>query len=496
MAYWPDRIVAIISPLISLMDDQRQKLVNAKIPHIVLSGDNSDAINGAIIRRICDGEFRAVFMSPEIVFGDSPTSRLVRGLWRDKSWQSLLLAIVVDEVHCVEKWGNKFRPEYARLGELRVWSPGVPFVGVTATLTADALAGTMDKLFLSEAKILRVQELPTNIRLEIHTQPKDAKKGLNRLLGKDKTIIYFEKISILVEVYKYLTRRPDLKKRIGVYYSTLTSEFKQKTLAAFTSGDTHILLATEAAGMGCDIPDVVQVIQYGFPRDVASMAQRFGRAARDRNIQGFGVLYAPPVTKTSPSDKHLRDYLQNQPAGEGKCLWKLLDELFGNIPRTCNNKCSGCSKLDRFVSVPTTFVPDTRWSYRRKLPRRSKVEKQMAFTALLEWRKNAYERWVSGKPFWCGGETWILPENAAKQLSQNFSGARTATAVKVIASSCNWMPLGKNSFDEVARVLDNLNNQIDARSGFDNQTTTTSALNQLEDYSDDGDGSDGEEDSL
>ncbi|KAF9972537.1 hypothetical protein BGZ75_001478, partial [Mortierella antarctica] len=176
MAYWPGRITAIISPLIALMTDQQQKLFNAKIPHIVLSSDNSDAIDSHMIRRLCEGEFRAVFMSPEIIFGDSPTSRLIQGLWQNTCWRNLLLAIVIDEVHCIEKWGNKFRPEYARLGELRIWSPGVPIVGVTATLTADALTQTKDKLFLAKANVLRVKEIPTNVRLEVHTQPKNVKK--------------------------------------------------------------------------------------------------------------------------------------------------------------------------------------------------------------------------------------------------------------------------------------------------------------------------------
>ncbi|KAG9072306.1 hypothetical protein KI688_000075 [Linnemannia hyalina] len=249
MAYCPGSITAIISPQMALMNDQQQKLVNAKIHHIVLSGDNSGAVDGDVIRRICEGEFRAVFMSPEIIFGDSPTSRLVQGLWRNTRWRNLLLAIVVDEVHCVEKW-DKFRPEYARLGELRIWSPGVPFVGVTTTLAADALTQTMDKLFLSKVNVLRVQEIPTNVRLEVHTQPKDAMEGLNPLLGKDKTIIYFEKISILIDVSKYLSRmRPDLG-RIGVYFSTLRSQYKESVMTKFAKGDIHILLATEAAGMG------------------------------------------------------------------------------------------------------------------------------------------------------------------------------------------------------------------------------------------------------
>ncbi|KAF9972891.1 hypothetical protein BGZ75_001329 [Mortierella antarctica] len=109
----------------------------------------------------------------------------------------------------------------------------------------------------------------------------------------------------------------------------------------------------------------------------------------------------------------------------------------------------------------------------------------MALKALQAWRKEAYEEWVSGMPYRCGGETWILPDNVAKQLSQKFSGARTATAVEAIASSCNWTPLaGNTSFGKVAQVLDNLNNEIDACRESDSQTTAISALDQSEDSSD------------
>lgn len=241
-----------------------QKLDKAKIPHIVLSGGNSDAIDNDMVKRLAEGEFRAVFMSPEIIFGHSPTSRLVQGLWHNESWQRLLCAIVVDEVHCVEKWGGKFRQEYNRLGELRIWAPGVPFVGLTATITANALNQTMDVLFLSKANVIRVREIATNVRLEVHIQPKDAKKYLGRFLGEDKTIIYFERIAILIDVYKFLFAfRPDLQNKLDVYFSTLDPKYKDEAMAKFVRGETQVLLATEAAGMGCDIPDVIQVIQYG-----------------------------------------------------------------------------------------------------------------------------------------------------------------------------------------------------------------------------------------
>lgn len=146
--------------------------MSADIPHVVLSSESPVLIDNNLIKRILGGEFRAVFMSPEIIFGDSPTSRLVRKLWQEKAWRDQLLAIVVDEVHCIEKWGHKFRPEYGRLGELRIWAPGVPFVGVSATLTASELAKTKDNLLMPNAHVIRVEDVPDNARLEIRTHPR------------------------------------------------------------------------------------------------------------------------------------------------------------------------------------------------------------------------------------------------------------------------------------------------------------------------------------
>ncbi|KAF9370181.1 hypothetical protein CPB97_002954 [Podila verticillata] len=88
-------------------------------------------------------------------------------------------------------------------------------------------------------------------------------KGLHRLLHKEKTIIYFEMITVLIRVFKCLQWiRPNLRGRLGLYFSTLDEQYKRTTMKKFVDGDILILLATKAAGMGVDIPDVVQVIQY------------------------------------------------------------------------------------------------------------------------------------------------------------------------------------------------------------------------------------------
>jgi superfamily II DNA helicase RecQ len=238
-------------------------LAAAGIPYIVLTGANSDAINKGTIQRALNGEYRAVYFTPEIIFSGGKAD-LLQDLWRNEQWRILLAAVVIDEVHCVEKWG-KFREDYTRLGDLRVWAPGVPFVGLTATLTAEAILQTKAKLFLSKATTIRVDEVRTNVRLEVHTQPKDAMKGLRIFLHKEKkTIIYFETIAVLIRVFKCLNWiRPDLRGRLGLYFSTLDEQYKRTTMKKFVDGDILFLLATEAAGMGVDIHDVVQVIQYG-----------------------------------------------------------------------------------------------------------------------------------------------------------------------------------------------------------------------------------------
>lgn len=226
-----------------------------------------------------------------------------------------------------------------------------------------------------------------------------------------------------------------------------------------------------------------------------SLVQRFGRAARDPKIQGFGILYAPPANKAYPTDNNVREYLANQKG----CLWTTIDKLFGNDARTCNNNCSGCFKVDLRDKRDkrdkrTTGCPDTKSSAWRRWPKRSKEEKAMALNVLLAWRKQEFKKLASLKRYSYGGEEWVLPNQVAKQLSQKFSGVRTATAVEDIASSCNWTPLtGKSLFGDVAKVLDKLNNEIDARCESDSQTTAITALDQSEDSSDsDEEGSDGD----
>jgi len=220
-----------------------------------------------------DGHYRAVYMTPEMYFGGSrKTQELCKKLWGDSRWKDSLLSIVVDEVHCVERWGMEtdgreaFRPEYSLLGQLRSQARGVPIVGVSATLDDTQLAKIKRSLFQytddTPLKLIEVEDMRDNLRLEIRIFSGHHRvRNLASMLDGRKTLVYFDTIRHLRYVQEEL-RKLLPKLRIGAYYSTLRLEHKEETMDQFKKKKIDILLATDAAGMGCDIPDVAHVIQY------------------------------------------------------------------------------------------------------------------------------------------------------------------------------------------------------------------------------------------
>jgi hypothetical protein len=191
---------------------------------------------------------------------------------------------------------------------------------------------------------------------------------------------------------------------------------------------------------------------------MTSLLQRFGRAGRRNDIEGRAILYAPPVSLKAASnctDAQVRQFLMGHHAK--KCLWRFIDDVFGNKARVCNDKCSACLTVNRPPPFPSRVVSKPvisgRW------PRRSKEEKALALQELLSWRKDAFKRWQAKQRHPNGAETGILPNMTAKKLSQQFSRIRTAEVVATFAASSNWNPRGKPQdwFVEIAQLLAKLN---------------------------------------
>ncbi|KAF9308766.1 hypothetical protein BG006_005270, partial [Podila minutissima] len=153
---------------------------------------------------------------------------------------------------------------YPCIGTLRGKVPGVPIVGLTATLPSDSFEVVKNQVFLpsSVVKVIRVDDIRDNIQLEVHIfSAQNHVRQLGRLLDKTKTIVYFDNTTLLRNVQdKLRPLRPDLK--IDAYFSARVTSAKDEAMLKFINNETDILLATDACGMGCDISDVITVIQY------------------------------------------------------------------------------------------------------------------------------------------------------------------------------------------------------------------------------------------
>lgn len=156
-------------------------------------------------------------------------------------------------------------------------------------------------------------------------EPASSFGDLRMLLDFKKTIVYFDKIDDAENAYTALKRMMieegissigavgvydsellatsnsedgdaafDRRNVIRVYHSIKSDEYKTTNMKAFKENRVRILLATEAVGMGCDIPDVVRVIQYGMPKDICTLIQRLGRAVRDPELFGLAILIIQP----------------------------------------------------------------------------------------------------------------------------------------------------------------------------------------------------------
>ncbi|KAK5799063.1 P-loop containing nucleoside triphosphate hydrolase protein [Linnemannia elongata] len=466
MVIFKHSITVIISPLIALIEEQMQKLDEYRIPNIFFTSErNNRFLDDDAISQMLDGHYRAVFMTPELYFGSGSMSKKAQKLWSMDKWKARLLCIVVDELHCVERWGmtqtgkEAFRPEYSLLGQLRCQAPQVPIVGLTATLTDDQEAKVKRSLFQYKdgepLKIIKVDDLRDNLSFEVQIfQGQHRSRNLASLLDdgpKKKTLVYFDSIAALRSVQDELVKlRPGLK--IGAYYSTLRAGHKQDTMSEFKDGKINVLLATDAAGMGCDIPDVTHVIQYDLPLDLTSLVQRFGRAARNPLLvkRGIVTLLAPPITSSKyikrPDLKELVRTAKDKDARH--CCWELIAKRF-NITRKCNQLCEGCTGATFSAKFPICLPPAP-----IKIPteKRTDEEKQVGRRKFLEWRKKTYKKWAGEDEPMTDGETWILPDSAVDKLCERLSHATTAKGVRDLARICGWRVMEEYYFDEVAQV--------------------------------------------
>ncbi len=268
-------ITIVISPLIALMQDQVDTLIDNGIGATFL---NSTVNRQEIIKReqdILTGKIKLLYIAPErlvserfIAFLDNIINRVG------------VSSFAIDEAHCISEWGHDFRPEYRRIKELRQRYPNIPISALTATATKRVQQDIVQQLQLRQPAIHISSFNRPNLYYEV--KEKDARsysdllKEIRRQKGAG--IVYcFSRKNVDKIALKL---RTDGIKALP-YHAGLTDEERTNNQNSFIRDDIQVIVATIAFGMGINKPDVRFVFHYDLPKNIEGYYQESGRAGRD-----------------------------------------------------------------------------------------------------------------------------------------------------------------------------------------------------------------------
>lgn len=324
------RSVLIVSPLISLMQDQVEQLrYSGEKAVVALNSQLSFAEKRFVLQNIAS--FQYIYVSPEMLGSAEVLNAL---------GQLELGLFVIDEAHCISQWGPDFRPEYLNLGKIRKKLHEPLTLALTATATPRVAQDITASLGLAQTgNVIRYPVDRPNIYLETQSFINEPEKlaYLLELLPKlnGKGIIYFSSKKKADEINENLVTKGF---KSAVYHADLELTERFLVQQQFLNDQLDVICATSAFGMGINKPNIRYVIHYHMPNDLEAYVQEIGRCSRDGKTGIAVLLYEPGdlkrqeflIEKTLPNPQQIRyftkhqEFLQNFPSEEMQLLARLL----------------------------------------------------------------------------------------------------------------------------------------------------------------------------
>jgi ATP-dependent DNA helicase RecQ len=268
----------VISPLIALMEDQVQHLLDMNIQAKAIISGMTVQETLLTLEACSNDEIKFLYVSPE---------RLETRMFLDRLVHLPISLIAVDEAHCISQWGYDFRPSYLNIAKIREHFPRVPVIALTASATSLVKEDILDKLKMKSANTFMTSFVRPNL---VYTSEVCYDK-INRMLAIIKkvpgcTIIYCKTRRKTKELSDILVQH---NLSSDFYHAGLEQEIRKEKQQSWLKGDTRIMVCTNAFGMGIDKPDVRLVLHADIPDCVENYYQEAGRAGRDGK-KAFAVL--------------------------------------------------------------------------------------------------------------------------------------------------------------------------------------------------------------
>ncbi|XP_012543096.1 ATP-dependent DNA helicase Q1 isoform X2 [Monomorium pharaonis] len=286
-------ITVVVSPLVSLMEDQLHGLEKLNIKANMLCSKIDKESMKMTMTAIMDknSPLKLIYVTPEYM---AKSNRFMNKLQKTYELGNLE-QFAIDEVHCCSQWGHDFRPDYKFLGVLKSMFPGIPILGLTATAPTKIIIDVQKILDISGCLVLRAPFNRPNLYYEVRRKPADKETCLamienllkNRFSGKS-GIIYTTTIKDAEQLTSYL-RGKNIK--VGCYHAMLEPDYRSEVYSKWMSGKYQAVVATIAFGLGIDKPDVRFVIHHCLSKSMENFYQESGRAGRDGKKSVCLLLY-------------------------------------------------------------------------------------------------------------------------------------------------------------------------------------------------------------